>query len=71
MTMTESVQDVLASFDRLSPAERAIVVREIVERVKHGQVENEWGPLEEDELTFLTDQMFQMYDREEDRNGSA
>ncbi|MEX0678462.1 MAG: hypothetical protein WD063_15385 [Pirellulales bacterium] len=71
MTMTEFVQDVLASFDRLSRAEQAIVVREIAKRVKHGQDENEGGPLAEDELTFLTDQMFQMYDREEERNGSA
>ncbi len=33
--------------------------------------ENEGAQFGDDELTFLTDQMFQMYDREEERNGSA
>ena len=69
MTMTESVQDLLASFDRLSPVEQVMVTREIARRMK--QAQNEGALLDEDELNFLTDQMFQMYDREEERNGSA
>jgi hypothetical protein len=69
--MTDSAHDVLASFDRLSPAERAIVVREIAKRVRHAKDQYEGMRLEEDELTLLTDQMFQMYDREEERNGST
>jgi hypothetical protein len=71
MTTKESAQDVIASFDQLSPAEQVIVTREIAKRMKRAHDENRGGPVEDEELTFLTDQMFQIYDREEERNGSA
>jgi len=71
MSTKESAQDVLASFDRLTPAEQLTVTKEIARRMKRARDEDEGGPLHEEELTFLTDQMFQMYDREEEHNGSA
>jgi hypothetical protein len=71
MTIKESVQDILASFDQLSPAEQAIVTKEIAKRIRHAQDESQGGPLAEEEITYLTDQMFQIYDGEEERNGCA
>jgi hypothetical protein len=65
MAISDPVQDILASFDRLSPSERAHVLREIAKRLNTGRNAEE---LTGDELTFLTDQTFQMYDREEECN---
>jgi hypothetical protein len=71
MSSIDSVQTFLAFFDRLSPTEKRIAVKELGERVKRDLEQAEGATLEEDELNFLSDELFQMYDREEKANGSA
>ncbi|HEX4129712.1 MAG TPA: hypothetical protein VHZ24_06690 [Pirellulales bacterium] len=61
--MTDAVQQLLASFDQLSPADQLVVVKEIDKRIA---TELDHSPLSDDDLVFLADELFQMADREEE-----
>ena len=67
MATAESIQNLLSAFDQLSPEEKLVVAKEIGRRIAT-TAELSRGNLEE-ELAFLADQTFQMYDREEVQDG--
>ena len=71
MPLTDSVQDMLSVFDRLSPDEKLVFAKEIGKRVKQNIENAEGGPLDDDELMFISDQIFRMFDREEEWSQAA
>jgi hypothetical protein len=64
--MTDAVQQILASFQQLSPADQLVVAKEIDKRIT---LESDHAPLTDDELAYLADELFQMMDKEEGKAG--
>lgn len=72
--MTMAVEQFLASFDRLSRSEQVCAVKEIQDRMMAAPVDEselDFTPLTDEELTQLTDELFQMSDAEEARRHGA
>lgn len=60
--MSDVVQQVLASFEQLSAADRLVVIQEIRNRCLQ---DVEHGPLSDDDLTLIADELFRQSEREE------
>jgi hypothetical protein len=67
-TVPPVLEEMLVSFDRLSVEEQKILAKEILKRLDERP---ELPPLEDEELVYLSDQLFQMYDKEEEENGTS
>lgn len=67
--MVSSAQQLLSSFDALEPSEQVIVVRGILSRLK--MREDCEGEITEEDLTYMADEVFQMMDEAERRNGTS
>lgn len=68
--MTTAVQELLASFDRLTRAEQMLAIKEFQDRVMAASVDEaelEFTPLTDEQLAQLADELFQMSDAEEAR----
>jgi hypothetical protein len=65
--MSDAVLNLLNSFAQLSPAEQITFVKELRKKC---QVDDTSIP-EFEEMSYIADQMFQAYDREEAENASA
>lgn len=63
--ITNPVAELLILFDQLATSDQALAFKEIYKRF---QPPDEAPPLEDGELVFLADQLFQLYDEEEARN---
>lgn len=57
----------LQVFERFSVEEQELLAKEVFKRVVPRP---ELSPLEDEELVYLSDQLFQMYDKEEEENGT-
>ena len=65
--MTQAVQELLNSFDRLPESERLEALAEILKRTQ----EMEYPPLDDETLAEIADETWQMYDADEAANGHA
>lgn len=65
--MTTGANDVLKSFERLSPGEQQEVASEILRRV----IDLETPPLSDDQLAQLADDLFVELDRREEEDASG
>jgi hypothetical protein len=65
--MTQAVQELLESFDRLPESDRLEALAEILKRTQ----ERESPPLDDEILAQIADETWQMYDEEEAANGHA
>lgn len=63
--MTEAAREVLTSFDALSPADREEVTAAILRRVASS------GPLSEEALHEVADELFRGYDAEDGRQNAV
>ncbi|MBS0209271.1 MAG: hypothetical protein JSS27_09975 [Planctomycetes bacterium] len=64
--MTEIVQKLLASFGELSDADQAAFAKLIVAQIRARREEKtDESPASDEEMAFLADQLFLMYDAEE------
>ena len=66
--LPNALADWLRTFEQFSVEEQEILVKEIFKRVDQ---RSELLPLEDEELAQLADELFQLYDREEEENGTA
>ena len=63
--MTQSVQEVLNSFDRLPESEQQEAFSEILKRIQTSK----YRELTDEDLSRIADETFQMYDAEEAADG--
>lgn len=79
MELTAPVREWLSAFERLAPEERRLAAKEIQKRFESLPVsadaaaadeeELDMSPMSAEEMTFLADRLFQMYDEEERQHG--
>jgi len=65
--MSEAVQELLKSFDRLPDSERQEALSAILKRAQ----ELEYPPLDDETLSRIADETWQMYDADEADNAQA
>lgn len=79
MELTAPVREWLSAFERLSLEEQLLAAKEIQKRFENSlqsadraladEEELDMSPMSAEEMTFLADRLFQMYDEEERQHG--